>query len=349
MSRIWIRADGGPGIGAGHLMRCLSVARAAEALGARARFIVSGPESAALVAPSGVEVAQVGGDPFALGRDDAERVLELAGPGDAVLVDSYGVSEGFFGALAGRGITVVCIDDRYLFSEGPVARPRRWGVDVLVDYGFGAGACGYGEAYAGGATRLLLGPAYAPVRRGFRGARARRDAAAARRVLVTCGSTNPGRALERMAEGCLAACEMPLDVVVGALAEFDEGAFPSERVSVHRGVRDLAPLMERAALAVSAAGSTLYELSCAGVPTVACPIVENQLANAAGFSATGLGIAIDPGWTADDVKDAAASLDGDPAADGFHEAMLSAVDGRGSQRIAEVLLLKGTTRGDVRC
>lgn len=333
-----MRVDCGPGIGAGHLMRCLSVAREAEPLGAEVTFLVSGPESASLAASSGINAMQVGGDPFVLGCEDAGRILELANPGDAVLVDSYAVSDEFFGALAGRGLRVAYMDDRYLFSAGALDRPRRWDIDVVVDYGFRVEELGYGDVYAGAATRLLLGPRYAPVRRGFREAAARRGRDGVQHILVTSGSTNPDRSLERMVEGCLSACGLPLDVIVGALSEFDGSPFPSDRVSVHRGVGDLAPLMARAALAVAAAGSTLYELSCVGVPTVACPIVENQRGNAKGFSRSGLGISLGSGWTADDVKNAVASLDGDQAAARrFHEAMLGAVDGRGSRRIAEIL------------
>ena len=339
MSRVWIRVDGGAGIGAGHLMRCLSVAKEAESLGAGVAFLVTGPESASLAAPSGIGVVQVGGDPFALGSEDAGRILELTNPGDAVLVDSYAVSDEFFDALAGRGLRVSYMDDRYLFSAGALDRPRRWDVDVLVDYGFGAEGSGYGGVYAGTATRLLLGPRYAPVRRGFRGVASVRGRDSERRVLVTSGSTNPDRSLERMVEGCLAGCDLPLDVVVGALSGFDSGAFPPDRVSVHRGVGDLAPLMVRAALAVSAAGSTLYELSCAGVPTVACPIVENQSGNATGFAGTGLGISLDSGWVASDVRAAVCRIVSDGLLrQGLSATMMGAVDGRGAERVARALL-----------
>lgn len=338
MSKIWIRADGGPGIGAGHLMRCLSIARAAEALGSKVVFLVSEPESVALIAPAGVEVVQAGGSPFSLGGEDAAKILELAGPGDAVLVDSYAVTDELFNALAGRGLTVAYVDDRYLFAEGALGHPERWNVDFVIDYGFGAESCGYGEVYADSETRLLLGPQFAPVRRGFREARSHRMHGSADRVLITCGSTNPGRSLERMVEGCLAGCNLPMDVIVGGLADFDAGVFSSERITVHRAPHDLAPLMERAAFAISGAGSTLYELSCVGVPAVACQIVENQRANVDAFDELGLGVSLNSGWTADDVKDASAFLAGDiETLERYHKTMLSTVDGRGSLRIIEVL------------
>lgn len=331
-------ADGGLGIGAGHLMRCLSIAHEVESTGSEAIFLVAGQESRDLVSRSGIECVQVTRTFSALGPADACEILDRAMPGDTVLVDSYAVTKGFFDSLADNELRTAYIDDRYLFALGALERPKLWNVDFVIDYGFGAESCGYGEVYADSETRLLLGSRFAPVRHGFREARSRRSRSTADRVLITCGSTNPERSLERMVEGCLAGCDLPIDVVVGGLADFDVKAFHSERINVHRAPHDLAPFMERAAFAISAAGTTLYELSCVGVPTVACQIVENQRANVDAFGGLGLGISLNLGWSADDVKDASASLSGDiETLECFHEMVLSAVDGRGSLRIAEAL------------
>lgn len=337
--RVWIRADGGLGIGAGHLMRCLSIAQEVEASGREVVFLVAGPESIDLVSQSGIEYLQVASNFSSLGSADASEILDRAMPGDAILVDSYAVTEDFFDSLAGNGLRTAYIDDRYLYESGALERPRRWNVDFVIDYGFGAGSCGYGEIYADSETCLLLGPRFAPVRRGFREARAHRMRCNADRVLITCGSTNPKRSLERMVEGCLAGCDLPVDVVVGGLADFDADSIRSERITLHRAPHDLAPFMEKATFAISAAGTTLYELSCVGVPTVACQIVENQRANVDAFGELGLGISLKSDWTADDVNDASASLSGDiVSASRFREAMLHTIDGRGSRRIAKVLV-----------
>lgn len=81
--------------------------------------------------------------------------------------------------------------------------------------------------------------------------------------------------------------------VVGVFCRFEDFASAQEPlVHVSRNSDDLAPLMREADLVVSAAGITLYELCAVGVPTVAVPIVDNQLANALGFAKRGCGAAI---------------------------------------------------------
>ena len=338
MGKMWIRADGGPGIGAGHLMRCLSVSLAAQNAGVDVSFLVSNQWSAQFLASSGVKCAHLDGDSFVLGLDDANRILKHARPHDAVLVDSYAVSDAFFDGLSGNGLRIAYIDDRYLFAGGALECPRFWNVDFIIDYGFSADKCSYEDVYAGSRTGLLLGPRYAPVRQVFSESRLHRKQCSTNRVLISCGSTNPKLALEKMVEGCLAGCDLHLDVVIGALAEFNEELFSTNRITVHRGVRNLAPFMERSAFAISAAGMTLYELSCVGVPTIACSIVDNQTGNTNGFRALGLGVSLNNDWKVADVKSAVASLVEDKTVlDRIHSAMIETVDGHGAERIVKVL------------
>jgi spore coat polysaccharide biosynthesis predicted glycosyltransferase SpsG len=47
-------------------------------------------------------------------------------------------------------------------------------------------------------------------------------------------------------------------------------------IAVERGLSDVTPLMNQAKMAVSAAGGTLFELACIGVPTVFAQVAENQ-------------------------------------------------------------------------
>lgn len=340
-SVVIIRTDGGAQIGMGHIMRCSAIAKELRSLSHEVVFAVSDEASARAVALAGESAVIVGGQPKALGEYDGEVLRDFIEKLSAqtVLIDSYGVTNSFFSPIADTG-RVVYIDDAYLFSRGFLPRPLRYDVSAVVNYGFGFSESVYESVYSDSQTDLCIGPAFAPVRHEFFLARAN-DVGAVKRVLITSGSTNPNRALERMVGGALGSVpDAVLDVVVGPLSEFNIDLFQEGNIHVHENVKQMSSLMATADLAVSAAGSTLYELCCVGVPTLALPIVENQLANAAGFSELDLGVSlacID--WSEEDVRDVIGSLISSRLLrQHFSDNSRASVDGRGAQRIAQVLI-----------
>ena len=427
VAELFIRADGGASIGSGHICRCLAIARQAEAHGMTVRFLVSTEDSKGMVAAGGFEAVVLGDDPHCLGEPDARRVARLSiGAGAALLVDAYGVNEPYFDVLSEAGIRTAYIDDGFFYSSGYHAR-MRLPVDVVIDYRFSADERALSELYQGSGTAVLAGPRFAPVDARFRGA-ARGVAADVSRVLVTCGSTNPGGTLERMTRACRVVFpDARIDVVVGKFARFELGdagvgspmvcagdcvggasvgpegsddfagaidapvekpvvavfhglddlaplmreagcssvmrgagrvggdsvcreaddgsawqlGVPAERpaVRVLRGLTDLAPLMREADLVVSAAGTTLYELCAVGVPTVAVPIVDNQLANARGFAEHGCGAAITHlGWTNEELEETLRAMRPADVRRAYAQVMRSVVPGDGADLIVRGIM-----------
>lgn len=339
-----IRADAGFGVGAGHIMRCASIADAAEALGFEVIYAVSDRDSLNVVKAAGKKGIIIGGSKRRYDESDAKTLAAFvkAVKPRAMLVDSYAVTEGFFEFFRAQaeGVRLAYIDDLFSFAEGFAAVPKRFPVDVLVNYGFGFSLSEYEKVYERSGARLLVGPSFVPVRPRFK-ALPRHDSCPVRRILVTTGSTNPDAILERMAEACAVAVpEAVIDLVIGSSAEVRLPSILGSRCELHRGVSDLAPLMHGVDLAVSAAGFTLYELSCAGVPTVAIPIVDNQAGNIAGFEKRKLGLACTR--VLPDVEEMARLIDS-MASDGALRSacgirMRAAVDGDGAERIASAIL-----------
>ena len=80
--------------------------------------------------------------------------------------------------------------------------------------------------------------------------------------------------------------------VLGAMnqdvAELEQIAEKCSFIKLHRQVTDMSSLMLRCDAAISAAGSTLYELCACGLPTVTYILADNQIPGARAFQKLGL-------------------------------------------------------------
>src|SRR6266508_3298897 len=96
VSRIAFVTEGGPDVGLGHLSRCVALARAAAADGARASFLVcEDAQVASLLRHVHAEVLRV---PWQVDPARALRTLSGLAP-DAIVVDSYAASSDFLASL----------------------------------------------------------------------------------------------------------------------------------------------------------------------------------------------------------------------------------------------------------
>jgi len=122
----------------------------------------------------------------------------------------------------------------------------------------------------------------------------------ARRILVTFGGEDADnwtlKSLEALSG--LNRKQLIVDCVVGAcyqhgseLEIFKKTANMSLRV--HRNLDHMAALMHRVDVAISAGGSTCYELARCGVPTIVASIADNQIPVALALSKRGVMISID--------------------------------------------------------
>src|SRR4051812_41418266 len=108
--RILFLADGGPEVGGGHVMRCLTLAGALAQRGARCGFVDHPGARPILEAFAGPElerlpVQELGADAI------AAQAAGLAGAWDTVVVDHYRLSAPHEERLREGGQAVVVIDD----------------------------------------------------------------------------------------------------------------------------------------------------------------------------------------------------------------------------------------------
>ena len=332
------RADAGPSIGVGHVARLGALLDAWVEMGGRAVMAGRGIEGAArgrLVA-CGVEVIDLADD--AVGEEGDRRTLSIAAAlgACALAVDGYGFSEASIDLFA-AALPVLFVDDRAAF---------RIAADVVVNQNTGFAASRYGDLSPG--TAFLVGNAYALLRREFRRAvAARADAVPSRggRILVTFGGTDPMRLTWPVARALASSLprEAEIAVVGGGSRPPEEGLPAGDARVEHLGeVEDMAALMTGGIdVAVTAAGSTLWELWACGVPLVCVAVAENQRVGSAAVRESGAGV--DLGWHADTTPERIAAEARALLLDGARRERMARsarrlIDGKGVYRVIDALL-----------
>lgn len=275
---IWIRADGGREIGTGHIMRCLSIAEALRDMGEEVCFLTADDEAVPLLEARGQSYWVLGSSWRDLEGELGTLLPLLHKSGKGVfLVDSYYVTPEYL-RQAGSLMPVCYIDDL-----GTSGLPVNW----LVNYNIFARRSLYGQDIR--KTEYLLGTEYAPLRREFQSAwRPVRDKA--KRVLVTTGGSDrydlAGQIL-RQALSEPEVCRLEYCVVSGAynphLPQLLELEKRYENVHVFSNVSRMAELMQSCDIAVTAGGSTMYELCAVGIPILCFSFVDNQERIVEGF------------------------------------------------------------------
>lgn len=281
-----IRADANSKIGMGHVMRCLSVADALVKRGEEVLFVTADDTPVPLLTKKGVPYRVLHTDYADMEAELPElwEVLRelpqgvespeaaLAQKNTSILVDSYYVTEKYLAALKKR-ITTIYMDDIYAFS---------YPVDMLINYNIYGEEMGYEKDAAFADTKLLLGTEYVPLREEFSAGEQQRTAANCGILITTGGSDSFNLAGQLLTEAMKydALKEKEYHVVSGSLnphiGELQALAQKHENIHIHCNVTNMAELMAESKVALSAGGSTLYELCAMGVPVIAFSFAENQ-------------------------------------------------------------------------
>lgn len=341
----YIRADGNEKVGMGHVMRCLAVAEALKNFEEKIEFITADENPARLIEERGFSVKVLSAS-----YDDMEgelpRITQLlrqrrAAGKPKILVDSYFITPHYLESLR-LFAKVILMDD-----EKKAVYP----CDGLVNYSIYGKTLGYERDYPR-ETGLFLGCSYVPLRKQFQDCSyAVRDRV--ENILFTTGGSDSlhialhltQRLLRREKEGAVNAV---WHIVCGPYHPDTEKleclAAEHAFLRIHKNVTYMSELMQKCDIAVSAAGSTLYELCSVGVPTVGFYFVENQrrnmetfeeltpIRNAGDFSA-------EPEKVLDFIEKEVEALCGKKTLrEEISRIMKTIVDGRGAERLAGGLL-----------
>jgi spore coat polysaccharide biosynthesis predicted glycosyltransferase SpsG len=326
-----IRADGGGDVGYGHLVRTGAVAEVLLNRGYEVTYATTTPERVRDTCPEAAATAEL---PV---RDDPNPFLRWLDRStvDAVYADAYPVGTDYQRAVRERRPLAIQLDDA---REAVCA-------DAVVNGNLYAPELDY--EFVGEDPGWFLGPDYLPLRGEVRALAGReppwRDPP--ERAIVTFGGSDAS-GLTPTAVRAFDGLDLRVDAVVGPgfSAELesevrDVAAETDADVRVVRDPPDLPERMFEADLAVTACGSTTYELLALGTPMVAVPAVANQERIGRALNESGLAMVLFHDYDVTEVRSAIASLAGSSATRrDRRERGRELVDGKGSERVADTII-----------
>lgn len=295
MPNIAFRADGGKTIGLGHLMRCLSLAEAFRRNGHKVYFFSKLDEGIEKIKLENFEVVRLSsskqetegysyGNPAHLADEAKEMNLLLQEYQiDILIIDNYNVDKEYFAALKPNVRELIYIDDVNKFP---------YPVDIVVNGNITGEYLGYQKRDENQA--LLLGPRYNMIRSEFRNMPCRFVRNKVYEIMITTGGSDPYNLTGVLLEILLKEKEFRhtrFNVLVGngftkckyldSLRRNYDNLYLYANSELSFNLSDIirtevSQIMLRSDLAISAGGSTLYELAACGTPALAVILADNQ-------------------------------------------------------------------------
>lgn len=270
-----MRADAGMRMGTGHVMRCIALGQAWKDAGGDVVFVTCCDSDAIRqrLFEEGFVVVELSAA-HSESKNDLTITLETAKKMGAnwIVTDGYHFDLAYQQGIRRAGFKLLCVDD---YNHLP-----KYEADVLLNQNIGAEELSY---HCNPKCRKLLGTKYVMLRREFRLAKPRPRSGSVRTILVTMGGSDPDNATLKVIEAFsqLEVLDVEVKVVVGAanphlktlqhavdLSPFD--------LRLLTEVKDMPSLICWADFAITAAGSTCWELASMKVPFATVILAENQ-------------------------------------------------------------------------
>lgn len=338
--KVVFRVDASFKVGAGHLMRCLTLAEILRERGVTVHFICRNYAGnlIALLEQKEMHVSVLTVDDSATQAEDAmQTIAALKGQKpDWLVVDHYGLNMDWELQLRPHTVKLMVIDD---------LASRQHDCDVLLDQNYSlAGERRYCSLVTPH-CRVLLGPEYALLRKEFEELRSHLEPRShqLRSILVffTSGD-DQGETLKAM-QGIAAFGKVACVNVVTGLANPDNAQIRQKCDELNWGyhcqITYMPTLIAGSDLVIGAGGSSNWERCALGVPALVTILAENQAKIAQDLGLAG--IIHNLGWNRDlkaaDYANALNALDCDRLA-AMSQRALALVDASGVERVVNVLL-----------
>lgn len=243
-------------IATGHVMRCLAIADAARDMKQDTTFILADEQGQQYIEGRGYHT-------IVLSTPWNDMEAEIAALCETIereqikslLIDSYQVTEKYLHEISKHTKTI------YLDDLNQVEGADK---TIFIDY------------------------RYVPLRKAFQDVPEKKINKQVERVLLLSGGTDAYGVLEKIVALLKDEQYKEITVICGRLYTGVENLIERyknyEDICIYSSVDDIETYMKQADIAISAGGTTLYELSACGTPTISYTIADNQFGNAEWFS-----------------------------------------------------------------
>jgi UDP-2,4-diacetamido-2,4,6-trideoxy-beta-L-altropyranose hydrolase len=330
--KVLLRADASVTQGTGHVMRVLTLGDELAAAGHDVHLA-----SAASNIPWLENL--VSSKPFARHSVsahslDAELIEQIAP--DWVVVDSYEIPSSSIGAARthARVLAIVDGDDRGIEA------------DLYLDHNVGAERLNWP---ANVAERMLAGSDFALVRRAIRDVK-RVDpwkfSTGTPRVLAVLGGSDPTGMIVDVARAlCAVARDLTATLVCAPAwrAEVNDIVGDKPNFTVVEPTDELPKLLARTDIAISAAGTSSWELCTLAIPSILIEVVDNQTEGLREMTSRGLVVGLSPATLGRDAiapeitRQVDRLIDGEDARRALSNTCAKNFDGKGSVRVVEAM------------
>jgi UDP-2,4-diacetamido-2,4,6-trideoxy-beta-L-altropyranose hydrolase len=274
-----IRTDASIEIGTGHLMRCLALAQAWQNSGGQPIFVMATavPVLEERLLSEGMNVVHLLVDRGTV--EDAKETANLAKELNAnwIVVDGYHFGNNYQQIIKSSELSLLFIDD--------YAHADYYCADLILNQNIYAHEAMY--VNRGVDTELLLGTRYALLRSEFLQWQGwqRSLSPKASKVLVTLGGSDADNVTLKVIQALQLVKIDELEAVVvlgGSNPHYEQLLLASENslfpIRLEKNVANMPELMAWADVAITAGGSTCWELAFMGLPSVILILAENQRA-----------------------------------------------------------------------
>jgi UDP-2,4-diacetamido-2,4,6-trideoxy-beta-L-altropyranose hydrolase len=333
-----IRADAGARMGIGHVMRCLALAQAWKKRGGDVVLYThaEAPELLRRLTQERLQIIRPAHEAGSL--EEAREVASLADEAGLfwMVADGYHFSPDYLAAIKDGGIRLLVLDD--------LATQDLEAADIVLNQNAYASEAMYPKV-----KRLLAGSRHALLRREFLEWHGRRgpEPEEAAEILVTLGGGDPDNVTLKVIEllAGFAGRRLRLKIIVGSanphLESLRQVSAGPHEVEILVNPPNLPELVSRADVAISASGSSCWELACLGLPMLLIITADNQRGVAARLQE--LGIAEVLGWhedfpAADSLSRITSLLSDQSRRSRMSTLGRNLVDGQGAARVIEAML-----------
>ena len=347
--KVVFRVDASGEVGFGHLSRCINLAEVLRSRGNEVLFICRDDEAKSFRALEDRLFATVLLPMLPVGetvnqQEDAQQTIQaLQGERpDWLVVDTYTLDKDWERLMRPHVAKIAVIED---------LSGREHDCDLLIDQNYSERSAASFEKFVPKTCELLLGPRFALIGDQFRKLRELKSKPAheLKRIFVFCGGSDPQNLTQQVIDeiSCSELSNIAVDVVVGAQNKtFDrEAALKlNANIEIHNAGGEFARIMSIADLAIGAGGTTSWERMCLGIPSIVASIAENQNSACEKLGRDGLinYLGTQPSLKPGAIRDAVVEAKTNVASlfDQIEKDQVL-VDGRGCERVAEVLCPSG--------